>query len=72
MATLDHLSGSRVLFAAGLGGPIDDEYRSFGDPAEPRLLAERLDEGVELLRPPCSSLVRRCGSVAGATRPGHR
>ncbi|MGW1290085.1 LLM class flavin-dependent oxidoreductase, partial [Streptomyces sp. NPDC002586] len=49
VATLDHLSGGRVIFAAGLGGPVEDEYRSFGDAAEPRLLAERLDEGLELL-----------------------
>jgi alkanesulfonate monooxygenase SsuD/methylene tetrahydromethanopterin reductase-like flavin-dependent oxidoreductase (luciferase family) len=44
------LSDGRVVFAAGLGGPVEDEYRSFGDTAEPRLLAERLDEGLELLR----------------------
>ncbi|MFE0172209.1 LLM class flavin-dependent oxidoreductase [Streptomyces sp. NPDC059002] len=50
VATLDRLSGGRVTFAAGLGGPLDDEYRSFGDTAEPRVLAERLDEGLELLR----------------------
>ncbi|MER7479121.1 LLM class flavin-dependent oxidoreductase [Streptomyces sp. NPDC126510] len=50
VATLDQLSGGRVTFAAGLGGPIDDEYRSFGDTAEPNLLAGRLDEGLELLR----------------------
>ncbi len=49
VATLDHLSGGRVTFAVGLGGPIEDEYRSFGDAAEPRLLAERLDEGLEVL-----------------------
>ncbi|MYX32962.1 MULTISPECIES: LLM class flavin-dependent oxidoreductase [Streptomycetaceae] len=50
VATLDHLSGGRVIFAAGLGGPVEDEYGSFGDTAEPRLLAERLDEGLEVLR----------------------
>ncbi|CAM5303614.1 hypothetical protein SGLAM104S_05449 [Streptomyces glaucescens] len=49
MATLDRLSGGRVVFAAGLGGPLEDEYRAFGDTAEPRVLAERLDEGLELL-----------------------
>ncbi|MER8028466.1 LLM class flavin-dependent oxidoreductase [Streptomyces bauhiniae] len=49
VATLDQLSGGRVIFAAGLGGPLDDEYRSFGDSAEPPVLAERLDEGLELL-----------------------
>ncbi|MFJ3230833.1 LLM class flavin-dependent oxidoreductase [Streptomyces sp. NPDC086787] len=50
VATLDHLSGGRVVFAAGLGGPVEDEYHSFGDASPPRLLAERLDEGLELLR----------------------
>ncbi|MDX3073256.1 LLM class flavin-dependent oxidoreductase [Streptomyces sp. NPDC088354] len=49
VATLDHLSGGRMIFAAGLGGPIDEEYGSFGDATDPRLLAERLDEGLELL-----------------------
>ncbi|MFI8346652.1 LLM class flavin-dependent oxidoreductase [Streptomyces sp. NPDC085596] len=49
VATLDQLSGGRVIFAAGLGGPVRDEYRSFGDTAEPPVLAERLDEGLELL-----------------------
>ncbi|MFJ5643928.1 LLM class flavin-dependent oxidoreductase [Streptomyces sp. NPDC093223] len=49
VATLDRLSGGRVIFGAGLGGPVEDEYRSFGDTAEPRVLAERLDEGLDLL-----------------------
>ncbi|KUL38498.1 luciferase [Streptomyces sp. NRRL F-4489] len=50
VATLDNLSNGRVTFGAGLGGPLKDEYRSFGDTAEPRVLAERLDEGLDLLR----------------------
>jgi alkanesulfonate monooxygenase SsuD/methylene tetrahydromethanopterin reductase-like flavin-dependent oxidoreductase (luciferase family) len=49
VATLDALSGGRVVFGAGLGGPIDDEFGSFGEPTDPVLLAERLDEGLELL-----------------------
>ncbi|MFF8993694.1 LLM class flavin-dependent oxidoreductase [Streptomyces sp. NPDC014983] len=49
VATLDRLSGGRTVFAAGLGGPVEDEYHSFGDTAGPRELAERLDEGLELL-----------------------
>ena len=44
MSTLDNLSGGRVIFGAGLGGPIEDEYGSFGEPTDPRLLAELLDE----------------------------
>ncbi|MEV0838924.1 LLM class flavin-dependent oxidoreductase [Actinocatenispora sera] len=49
VATLDALSGGRVVFGAGLGGPIEDEFGSFGEPTDPVLLAERLDEGLDLL-----------------------
>jgi alkanesulfonate monooxygenase SsuD/methylene tetrahydromethanopterin reductase-like flavin-dependent oxidoreductase (luciferase family) len=49
VATLDVLSGGRVIFCAGLGGPIEDEFGSFGDTTDPVVLAERLDEGLELL-----------------------
>jgi alkanesulfonate monooxygenase SsuD/methylene tetrahydromethanopterin reductase-like flavin-dependent oxidoreductase (luciferase family) len=50
VATLDVLSGGRVIFCAGLGGPVEDEFGSFGDTTDPVVLAERLDEGLELLR----------------------
>ncbi len=46
---LDHLSRGRVIFGAGLGGPIDDEFGSFGETTDPVELAELLDEGLELL-----------------------
>jgi alkanesulfonate monooxygenase SsuD/methylene tetrahydromethanopterin reductase-like flavin-dependent oxidoreductase (luciferase family) len=49
VSTLDNLSGGRVIFGAGLGGPIEDEYASFGEPTDQRVLAERLDEGLHLL-----------------------
>lgn len=49
VATLDSLSRGRMIFAAGLGGPIQDEYGSFGDTTDPVVLAQRLDEGLELL-----------------------
>ncbi|MEW2525608.1 LLM class flavin-dependent oxidoreductase [Streptomyces sp. NPDC047071] len=49
VATLDALSGGRVIFTAGLGGPVEDEYGSFGEPTDPRVLAELLDEGLDLL-----------------------
>jgi alkanesulfonate monooxygenase SsuD/methylene tetrahydromethanopterin reductase-like flavin-dependent oxidoreductase (luciferase family) len=38
-----------MIFAAGLGGPIEDEFGSFGDSTDPVVLAERLDEGLDLL-----------------------
>jgi alkanesulfonate monooxygenase SsuD/methylene tetrahydromethanopterin reductase-like flavin-dependent oxidoreductase (luciferase family) len=50
VATLDALSGGRVIFGAGLGGPIEDEFGSFGETTDPVVLAERLDEGLDLLR----------------------
>ncbi len=49
VATLDSLSDGRVIFGAGLGGHLDDEFGSFGEPTDPVVLAERLDEGLELL-----------------------
>lgn len=50
VATLDLLTGGRMVFGAGLGGPIEDEFASFGDTTDPVVLAERLDEGLELLQ----------------------
>jgi alkanesulfonate monooxygenase SsuD/methylene tetrahydromethanopterin reductase-like flavin-dependent oxidoreductase (luciferase family) len=49
VATLDSLSDGRVIFGAGLGGHLDDEFGSFGEPTDPVVIAERLDEGLELL-----------------------
>ena len=49
VATLDAVSGGRVIFGAGLGGPVEDEYASFGDVTDPVVLAERLDESLDLL-----------------------
>lgn len=49
VATLDVLSRGRVTFGAGLGGPVEDEFGSFGDATDPVVLAARLDEGLGLL-----------------------
>lgn len=49
VATLDRLTQGRMVLGVGLGAPIDDEYGSFGEPTDPRELAARLDEGLELL-----------------------
>lgn len=49
VSTLDRLSGGRVVFGAGLGAPIEDEFGSFGEPTNPVVLAELLDEGLNLL-----------------------
>jgi alkanesulfonate monooxygenase SsuD/methylene tetrahydromethanopterin reductase-like flavin-dependent oxidoreductase (luciferase family) len=49
VATLDVLSGGRVIFGAGLGGPVADEYGRFGDTTDAVVLAERLDESLGLI-----------------------
>lgn len=49
VTTLDRLSGGRMIFGAGLGAPIEDEFGSFGEPTDPRVLAERLDESLTAL-----------------------
>lgn len=49
VATLDVLSGGRVVFGAGLGG-IVSEFTAFGEPAAAKLRAEQLDEGLDILR----------------------
>ena len=49
VATLDILSGGRVIFGAGLGG-VPSEFTAFGEEEAPRVRAEKLDEGLDLLR----------------------
>ncbi|ANY09330.1 LLM class flavin-dependent oxidoreductase [Pseudonocardia sp. HH130630-07] len=49
LTTLDRLSGGRMVCGVGLGAPIGDEFGRFGEPTDPRVLAERLDEGLDAL-----------------------
>lgn len=48
MASLDHLSGGRLVMGVGLGNPPTD-FESFGEEGDARLRAERLDEGLEII-----------------------
>jgi alkanesulfonate monooxygenase SsuD/methylene tetrahydromethanopterin reductase-like flavin-dependent oxidoreductase (luciferase family) len=48
VATLDRLTGGRMVLGAGLGAPVDDEYASFGDTTDTRVLDEGL-HALELL-----------------------
>jgi alkanesulfonate monooxygenase SsuD/methylene tetrahydromethanopterin reductase-like flavin-dependent oxidoreductase (luciferase family) len=48
-ATLDLLSGGRLVFGAGLGGDGYGEFSRFGDPEDPRERAVALDAGLEAL-----------------------
>jgi hypothetical protein len=43
------VSGRHHILGAGLGAPVADEYASFGDTTDTRVLAERLDEGLHAL-----------------------
>lgn len=47
LATLDRLSDGRVLLGAGLGRAFD--YTTFGEAWEPRRIADRYDEALEII-----------------------
>jgi alkanesulfonate monooxygenase SsuD/methylene tetrahydromethanopterin reductase-like flavin-dependent oxidoreductase (luciferase family) len=49
-ATLDHVSGGRVVFGVGLGDDGWREFSAFGDPGSPALRAMALDEGLAIIR----------------------
>jgi alkanesulfonate monooxygenase SsuD/methylene tetrahydromethanopterin reductase-like flavin-dependent oxidoreductase (luciferase family) len=38
-----------MVLGVGLGAPVDDEYGTFGDTTDAKVLAERLDEGLHAL-----------------------
>jgi alkanesulfonate monooxygenase SsuD/methylene tetrahydromethanopterin reductase-like flavin-dependent oxidoreductase (luciferase family) len=48
LASLDLLSGGRVIFGAGLGG-IAEEFTAFGEPGDAKERARKLDEGLTVL-----------------------
>jgi alkanesulfonate monooxygenase SsuD/methylene tetrahydromethanopterin reductase-like flavin-dependent oxidoreductase (luciferase family) len=48
LASLDLLSGGRVVFGAGLGGRVE-EFTAFGDPGDMKERAALLDEGLMIL-----------------------
>jgi probable F420-dependent oxidoreductase len=49
VASLDVLSGGRVIFGAGLGG-VESEFGKFGEPTDAKVRAAKLDEGLGVLR----------------------
>jgi alkanesulfonate monooxygenase SsuD/methylene tetrahydromethanopterin reductase-like flavin-dependent oxidoreductase (luciferase family) len=49
IATLDRLSGGRMILGVGLGDPVEDEYGRFAEPTDRKVLAGLLDEGLEAM-----------------------
>lgn len=49
LLTLDAFAQNRVILGAGLGSPRHDEFEAFGEEADDRRRAARLDEGLEVL-----------------------
>jgi alkanesulfonate monooxygenase SsuD/methylene tetrahydromethanopterin reductase-like flavin-dependent oxidoreductase (luciferase family) len=50
VATLDHLSNGRAVFGAALGSLPQGEFAGFGEDPDDRVRAEKLDEGLEIVR----------------------
>ena len=48
-ASLDLLSGGRLVFGAGLGSLAEEEFAAFGEEPDPRVRAAKLDEGLEIV-----------------------
>jgi alkanesulfonate monooxygenase SsuD/methylene tetrahydromethanopterin reductase-like flavin-dependent oxidoreductase (luciferase family) len=48
LASLDHLSGGRMILGAGLGG-VAEEFSSYGEDSGAAVRAAKLDEALELL-----------------------
>jgi alkanesulfonate monooxygenase SsuD/methylene tetrahydromethanopterin reductase-like flavin-dependent oxidoreductase (luciferase family) len=48
-ATLDRLSGGRLVLGAGLGAAADLDFARFGEEGDARIRAQRLDEALEII-----------------------
>jgi alkanesulfonate monooxygenase SsuD/methylene tetrahydromethanopterin reductase-like flavin-dependent oxidoreductase (luciferase family) len=46
---VDHLSAGRLILGVGAGDVSDPGFAAVGEPARPRVLAARLDEGLEII-----------------------
>jgi alkanesulfonate monooxygenase SsuD/methylene tetrahydromethanopterin reductase-like flavin-dependent oxidoreductase (luciferase family) len=66
IATLDRLSGGRMILGVGLGDPVANEYGRLGEPTEAKVLAGMLDEGLDAIT--CWGPASRSPSSAGTSR----
>jgi len=48
-ATLDQLSGGRLVLSVGLGEPAQVDFAAFGEDPDARVRAEKLDESLDIL-----------------------
>jgi alkanesulfonate monooxygenase SsuD/methylene tetrahydromethanopterin reductase-like flavin-dependent oxidoreductase (luciferase family) len=48
-ATLDHLSGGRVILGVGLGYPPDREFSDLGEDSDDKVRGEKLDESLAII-----------------------
>jgi alkanesulfonate monooxygenase SsuD/methylene tetrahydromethanopterin reductase-like flavin-dependent oxidoreductase (luciferase family) len=47
--TLDRLSNGRLILGVGIGSPTHADFGLLGEPTEPRIRAELLDEGLDVM-----------------------